>query len=179
LVFEPEHDMKITFYRAAARALSILLVSFSSCKPELKKQSEAASVKISEGEMAIAKCRVEAGSESTTYYVQANDRKSNIGSIADTVPPKVVWIPGGNFAMGSEDPEFPDAGLIHNVTLDGFWMDEHKVTNAEFAVFVEATGYVTVAERPLNPADYPEAPADKLVPGSGVFTPPAQPVSFG
>lgn len=99
-------------------------------------------------------------------------------AIPDTIPSRMVWIPGGTFAMGSEDPAFPDAGPVHDVTLKGFWMDEHEVTNAEFTAFVEATGYVTVAERPLNPADFPGVPADKVVPGSGIFVPPAQPVSL-
>lgn len=85
---------------------------------------------------------------------------------------KMLWIPGGAFEMGSND--FPDARPIHKVRINGFWMDEHEVTNAQFAAFVKATGYKTVAERPLNPADFPGVPADKLIPGSAVFTPPAQ-----
>src|SRR5690554_270921 len=59
----------------------------------------------------------------------------------DTIPNGMVWIPGGSFMMGTEDPEFPDASPIHPVSVDGFWMDEHEVTNAQFAEFVEATGY--------------------------------------
>lgn len=82
----------------------------------------------------------------------------------------MVWIPAGSFKMGSND--FPDAQPIHEVQLDGFWMDEHEVTNAQFALFVEATGYQTVAERALNPADFPNVPLDMLVPGSAVFSPP-------
>ena len=88
----------------------------------------------------------------------------------------MVAIKGGSFQMGST--AFPDAKPVHAVTVNTFWMDAHEVTNAQFAAFVKATGYVTVAERPLNPADYPGVPADKLVPGSAVFTPPAQPVSL-
>jgi formylglycine-generating enzyme required for sulfatase activity len=84
------------------------------------------------------------------------------------------WVPGGKFLMGAD--AFPDSRPLHEVTVDGFYMDEHEVTNAEFAAFVNATGYKTVAERPLNPADYPGVPADKLVPGSAVFTPSATPV---
>jgi sulfatase modifying factor 1 len=89
---------------------------------------------------------------------------------------EMVWIPGGTFQMGAD--EFPDARPLHPVTVKGFWMDEHEVTNAEFARFVAATKYVTVAERPLNPGDYPGVPAEQLVPGSAVFTPPAQKVSL-
>lgn len=80
--------------------------------------------------------------------------------------------------MGSDDPAFPDAQPLHKVTVHGFWMDEHEVTNADFAKFVAATHYVTVAEQALNPKDFPGVPAEKLVPGSGVFTPPAHPVSL-
>ena len=88
----------------------------------------------------------------------------------------MVLIKGSHFQMGSA--EFPDAKPIHTVTINSFWMDTHEVTNAQFDAFVKATGYRTVAERPLNPVDYPGVPADKLVPGSAVFTPPTQPVSL-
>lgn len=96
----------------------------------------------------------------------------------DTVPEKMVWIPAGTFNMGSDDPAFADAQPIHKVSLSGFWMDEHEVTNAEFDRFVKATKYRTVAEQPLNPADFPGVPPEILVPGSGVFTPTAQPVPY-
>jgi formylglycine-generating enzyme required for sulfatase activity len=89
---------------------------------------------------------------------------------------EMVWIPGGTFQMGST--EFVDTKPVHAVKVAGFWMDEHEVTNAQFDQFVKATGYITVAERPLNPNDYPGVPADKLVPGSAVFTPPGQAVSL-
>lgn len=88
----------------------------------------------------------------------------------------MVLIKGGTFQMGSGS--FADSKPIHAVTVSSFYMDEHEVTNAQFARFVQATGYKTVAELPLNPADYPGVPADKLVPGSAVFTPPSHPVSL-
>lgn len=88
----------------------------------------------------------------------------------------MVWIPGGSFEMGSS--EFADTQPIHSVRVDGFWMDAHEVTNAEFARFVTATGYKTVAERPINPNDFPNADPALLKPGSAVFSPPAQPVSL-
>ena len=78
------------------------------------------------------------------------------------------WIPGGTFRMGSAD-FYPEERPVHRVAVDGFWIDEHPVTVAEFRRFVKATGYVTVAERPLDPADYPDADPDLLVPGSLVF----------
>jgi formylglycine-generating enzyme len=83
-------------------------------------------------------------------------------------PPDMVWIPGGTFRMGSEE-FYPEEGPVHEVNVDGFWMDRHIVTNEQFARFVEATGYVSVAERELNPADFPGAPAENLVPGAMVF----------
>jgi len=82
--------------------------------------------------------------------------------------PGMVWIPGGTFLMGSND-HYPEEAPAHQVTVDGFWMDQHAVTNAQFRRFVSATSYVTVAERPMDPANYPEASPDFLVPGSLVF----------
>ncbi len=92
-------------------------------------------------------------------------------------PEGMVWIPAGTFQMGSE--QFPDAQPIHKVKLtQGFWMDETEVTNAEFRKFVNETGYQTVAERPLDPADFPGVPEEKLVSGSVVFSPPDKSVSL-
>ncbi len=78
-------------------------------------------------------------------------------------------IPGGSFLMGS-DRHYPEEGPAHRVTVGPFWMDETTVTNRQFAAFVAATGYVTVAERPLDPALYPGATAENLQPGCLVFT---------
>src|SRR5690606_15918705 len=80
----------------------------------------------------------------------------------------MVFIQGGKSTMGSES--FPDATPVHEVEVSSFYMDEHEVTNAQFAAFVEATGYVTVAERELNPNDFPGVDPALLVPGSAVFT---------
>jgi len=80
-----------------------------------------------------------------------------------------VWIPGGEFVMGS-DGHYPEEAPARTVQVEGLWIDRHQVTNARYGAFVEATGYVTVAERPLDPADFPGAPAENLVPGSMVFT---------
>ena len=99
----------------------------------------------------------------------------------------MVWIPGGEFSMGIDASseslnDLPgitrDAQPIHRVAVDGFWMDVTEVTNEAFAAFVTATGYVTIAERQPNPADFPGAPKELLVPGSGVFTPPNQAVDI-
>ena len=80
----------------------------------------------------------------------------------------MVRVPSGTFLMGSDD-FYSEERPVHRVSVDGFWMDEHPVTNAEFRRFVKATGYVTVAERPLDPANYPEAHPSLLVPGSLIF----------
>ena len=80
----------------------------------------------------------------------------------------MAWIPGGVFQMGS-DRFYAEERPVHRVTVPGFWMDRHPVTVEEFRRFVKATGYVTVAERPLDRADYPDADPDLLVPGSLVF----------
>jgi len=80
--------------------------------------------------------------------------------------------------MGSSEPSFGDARPWHKTFVDGFWMDKTEVTNAEFAQFVKATGYITVAERKPRAEDFPTAPPENLVAVSGVFTPPAHPVAL-
>ena len=98
---------------------------------------------------------------------------------SDSTAVAMVWIPGGTFRMGTDNPQFPDASPVHEVQVDGFWMDEHEVTNAAFETFVRATGYRTVAELQPDPKDFPGLPAEALYPGSAVFAPPTQPVSLG
>jgi formylglycine-generating enzyme required for sulfatase activity len=94
----------------------------------------------------------------------------------EPTPKGMVWIPGGVFWMGSGNPGMKDAHPLHQVRVDGFWMDQTAVTNARYAEFVKATGYVTVAERKPDAKDFPGAPPENLVPGSVVFTPPPGPV---
>jgi formylglycine-generating enzyme required for sulfatase activity len=84
-------------------------------------------------------------------------------------------VEGGEFAMGSAD-FYPEERPVHRVRVDGFWMDDHPVTVAEFRRFVKATGHVTVAERTPDPADFPDADPEQLVPGSLVFRKPPGPV---
>ena len=92
-------------------------------------------------------------------------------------PEGMVFIPGGEFSMGSEEPMMgEDARPVHRVAVDAFWMDATEVTNAQFAKFVDATHYVTVAERTPRAEDFPGAPPENLVAGSVVFAPPAKPV---
>jgi formylglycine-generating enzyme required for sulfatase activity len=87
-------------------------------------------------------------------------------------PPGMVWIPSGTFWRGSGNPKMRDAQPAQQVAVDGFWIDRTEVTNEQFARFVEATGYVTVAERTPEAKDFPGAPPEKLVSGAVVFTPP-------
>src|SRR5690348_18036883 len=89
----------------------------------------------------------------------------------------MVWIPGGTYLMGSNH-HYPEEAPVHYVTVDGFWMDSYTVTNEQFQHFVEETGYVTVAERPINPVDYPGVDPALLVPGSLVFQQASHPVDL-
>lgn len=89
----------------------------------------------------------------------------------------MVLVPGGEFTMGSDD-HYAEEAPTHRVRVSAFGIERHQVTNARFAAFVEATGYVTVAERPLDPDDFPGAPAENLAPGSLVFTPTPGPVDL-
>jgi formylglycine-generating enzyme len=80
-----------------------------------------------------------------------------------------AWVPAATFRMGS-DEHYPEERPVRRVAVDGFWIDRVPVTNQRYATFVEDTGYVTVAERPLDAALFPGAPAENLLPGSLVFT---------
>jgi len=107
----------------------------------------------------------------------------NAADAPGPAPDGMVWIPGGEFSMGAADPLGKDANVvgmqatedsrpIHRVSVDGFWMDTTEVTNRQFAEFVKATSYVTVAERKPTQEEFPDAPPENLVAGSVVFTPP-------
>src|SRR5690349_10600126 len=89
----------------------------------------------------------------------------------------MVRIPGGGFLMGS-DEFYPDERPVHERSVDAFAIDRFEVTNEDFAAFVADTGYVTVAERAIDPADFPGADPADLVPGALVFTPTAGPVNL-
>ncbi|MFC4991487.1 formylglycine-generating enzyme family protein [Rubritalea tangerina] len=115
-------------------------------------------------------------------------------------PEGMVWIPGGTYWRGNEeDPgnlsvflegitnplqrkqiaekHFLEERPVHQVAVDGFFMDETEVTNRQFKAFVDATGYVTMAETGLKQEDFPNAPADALEPGANVYTKPAEPLN--
>jgi formylglycine-generating enzyme len=102
-------------------------------------------------------------------------------------PEGMVWIPGGEFSMGSDAASESLCGLpgvtrdalpIHRVYVDGFWMDATEVANEQFDKFVKATGYVTVAEQKPTKEEFPTAPPENLVAGSTVFTPTPQAVKL-
>ncbi|MHB1559900.1 MAG: formylglycine-generating enzyme family protein [Isosphaeraceae bacterium] len=103
-------------------------------------------------------------------------------NVRPPAPEGMVWIPGGEFVMGTDDASaWPEEKPAHRVRVDGFWLDRTEVTNAAFRRFVETTGYVTTAEKPPSLDDImsqvapgtPPPDPDSLVPGSLVFTPPA------
>ncbi|CAN5339709.1 formylglycine-generating enzyme family protein [soil metagenome] len=89
----------------------------------------------------------------------------------------MVWIPGQTVRLGSDD-HYPEEAPARDVTVAGFWIQPFQITNRDFAQFVSATRYVTVAERPLNPANFPDAPPENLQPGSMVFRRTAGPVDL-
>ena len=110
-------------------------------------------------------------------------RAASVKSVTNApgpTPTGMVWIPGGDFTMGSDSElAWPEESPAHRVRVDGFWMDMTDVTNADFAKFVAATGYVTTAEKPPEldeimkqmPAGTPAPAAKDLVAGSLVFQP--------
>lgn len=134
--------------------------------------------------LVLGSCALLALGVATPFVLQALSPSRPPGP----APEGMVWIPGGEFMMGTEDPcGRPEEMPAHRVRVDGFWMDRTDVTNAEFQLFVRATGYVTTAERrpvleeimrQLPPGTPPPKP-DVLVPGSLVFMPPPGPVPLG
>lgn len=109
----------------------------------------------------------------------------NPGPAPSVLPEGMIYVPGGEFSMGSLDPTemvcggdqpMDDARPLHRVYLDAYFMDATEVTNEEFDRFVSATGYVTVAERKPTREEFPDALEENLVAGSVVFSPPPGPV---
>ncbi len=87
----------------------------------------------------------------------------------------MTWVAGGTFQMGSA-AFYPEERPVRQASVDGFWIDTHPVTAAQFRRFARETGYVTVAEREPDPASYPDADPELLVPGSLVFRTTSGPV---
>jgi sulfatase modifying factor 1 len=92
-------------------------------------------------------------------------------------PPGMVFIPGGTFRMGS-DRHYPEEAPVHRVTVDGFWIDRHPVTNRQFKEFVKATGHITFAEIAPDPKDYPGSLPHLIYTGSLVFQVPRHSVDL-
>jgi formylglycine-generating enzyme len=90
---------------------------------------------------------------------------------------ELIELSGGSFQMGSTD-FYPEESPVHEVSVPSFAIERHPVTNAQFAEFVDATGYVTVAEQSLDPALFPGVPPDDLKPGALVFRPTRGPVDL-
>ena len=118
-----------------------------------------------------------------TPSIEPSGQAAWIPKINDGKPPKsapvgMMWIPGGQFWMGTTEDHMTDARPWHRVYVDGYWMDKTEVTNEQFAGFVRATEYVTVAERKPRAEDYPQALPERLVAGSVVFSPPGHAVAL-
>lgn len=102
---------------------------------------------------------------------------TNSPALAVTVnpcPSGMILISGGTFKMGADDSGFEEERTGENVTVSSFCIDKYEVTNAQFAEFVKATNYVTVAERPLSKEQFPDLPDEQRLPGSLVFQMPKQ-----
>ena len=139
------------------------------------------------GQMASASVSVQATTASRAPESLFAPTVENVATPKSRAPEGMVWILGGEFSMGVApapgvqggsgcgDP-LADAQPVHRVYVDGFWMDRTEVTNEEFARFVRATGYVTVAERTPTAEEFPTAPRENLVAGSIVFDPPREAV---
>lgn len=181
--------MAITKNKILLLLLSAFYLPFYSCNSS---EDETKSV-AAENKVALAKT---AGAISCTQGLTTNDSAIYMNGggteFKETIPNKfvpagqlpegMVWIPGGEYSMGGVNPvgmdgggmeTMKDARPVHRVYVDGFYMDAKEVTNAEFAAFVKATGYITVAEKKPTKEEFPGASEDELVAGSVVFSPPA------
>jgi formylglycine-generating enzyme len=97
---------------------------------------------------------------------EPGDGAATAAPCIDAAPDMRIAIPAGRFVM-SENPRYPEEGPARDIAVPGFAMDAHEVTNVEFAAFVGATGYVTLAEQ--DPPPLAGAPPEMLLPGSAVF----------
>ena len=109
--------------------------------------------------------------------MSVSERRADPAAPATASADGMVRIPGATFTMGSGG-HYPEEAPAHPVTVSGFWIDPRPVTNREFGRFVHKTGYVTVAEQAPDPADYPGARPELVIPFSSVFVPPRRPVSL-
>lgn len=165
-------------------AACFLIMSYTSCKQNNTSSGNTTSFAEAKVNDAIS-CSVLGFSkaDSITYMQQGGKefKPTIVNNTKPALPVKdMVWIPGGEFSMGSvNSTNMQDGGKdamddtrpVHRVYVNGFFMDKTEVTNAEFAAFVKATGYITVAERKPSKEEFPGVPPENLVAGSVVFTP--------
>src|SRR3954454_9309089 len=91
--------------------------------------------------------------------------RASSSSVESAARSGMAHVPGGTFAMGCER-FYPEEAPVRRVTVDGFWIDRHPVTVREFRRFVAETGYVTLAERPVEAAAYPDPHPLPVVPAA-------------
>lgn len=166
---------KKTYWIIAIFTISIISIAFGYTKLITPKQ-----------EMTATDCAAIPGTSESSLFKPTIENKNR--PTANKIPKGMVWIPGGEFSMGTnvEDESLcsikgvtKDAAPIHQVYVDGFYMDKTEVTNEQFEAFVKATGYVTLAEIKPTHEEYPDAPLENLIAGSAVFTPTPAKVNLG
>lgn len=174
----PLFAMSLTFANSPAPALA-------QSANEAPEQPKACCSKANRAEAIRAATDAQPASQLAQAMGPDDASRQDVVSPVRLQPDGMVWIPGGEFAMGSTDPlARPDESPKHRVRVDGFFIDLTEVTNGQFAEFVQATGYKTVAERPVDWDELkkqvapgtPKPPDEQLQPGSLVFTPPDHPV---
>lgn len=170
---------------AGAIGLACLMLSLTSPSESTVSKSEAVKTVSNTDKNTLGKASSNPTEASSASGFQPT--KENSDRPKEPAPEGMVWVPGGEFSMGSDHRSESLCGLpgitndavpIHRVYVDGFWMDTTEVTNAEFREFVEATGYVTVAEIKPTAEEFPTAPPENLIAGSTVFRPTNGPVEF-
>ena len=139
-----DHIQALTLLGAA---IFTLLISSSSCASKV------------EGGKAAEQNEHQHNSAPAKLPDAASAQQASINTLPAPGPPPegMIWIPGGTFWMGCAECEMPDTLPVHLVTVDGYWLDKTPLTNAEFAKFVQATKYLTIAERKPDPKDFPGA----------------------
>lgn len=156
-----------TYWLFAILAISVLAITYGFTKPDTAKDKPEA-----------MDCTETAKTSEESQFKLTIENKNT--PPIDKTPKGMVWIPGGEFSMGStvEDESLcsikgitKDAAPIHRVYVDGYYMDKTEVTNEQFEAFVKATGYITLAEKKPTIEEYPNVPVENLIAGSAVFTP--------
>jgi sulfatase modifying factor 1 len=184
IYFSATKKSRAPMHETARRGMLLIvfavLLGLNACTPNAPKEDIAKPAKVG---VTATESEQENLARSTSFHpTRENSNQPN-----DPNPQGMVWIPGGEFSMGSDHASeslcgLPgvtrDAGPIHRVYVDGFWMDETEVTNAQFRKFVDETGYITVAEMKPTAEEFPGAPEEKLVAGSTVFAPTPTAVSL-